>query len=81
MGIVKHIKLRRNTEVGLPIGRVFNEAFRVDVGVLGEKFLVMVDLATHSGQGSWIRNKTPEEIIKSYRKMDRCVWDTKEDTE
>ena len=30
----------------------------------GEKFLVMVDLATHYYQGSWIRIKTPNQIIK-----------------
>ena len=30
----------------------------------GEKFLVMVDLATHYCQDSWIRIKTPNQIIK-----------------
>ena len=52
------IKLRRNPEklvVGFPMGKIFNEAKGVDVGELeGEKFLVMIDLATHYWQGSWI---------------------------
>ena len=45
------IKLKRNLErpmVGLPMGRVFNEVIALDIDELeGNKFLVMVDLATH----------------------------------
>ena len=52
------IKLRRNPKkqvVGFPIGRVFNEEIGVNVGELeGEKFLVMINLATHYCQRSWI---------------------------
>ena len=51
--------------LGLPIERVFNKVIREDVGKYGgEKFLVMVDLATHYCQDSWIRIKTPNQIIK-----------------
>ena len=31
----------------------------------GEKFMVMIDLATHYCRGSWIRNKIPKKIIKT----------------
>ena len=31
----------------------------------GEKCMVMIDLFTHYCYGSWIRNKTPKEVIKT----------------
>ena len=53
--------------VGMKLGKVFNEVVAMDVGELeGEKFLVMIDLATHYCQGGWIRNKTPKEIIQVF---------------
>ena len=49
--------------VGMQLGKVFIEVLAMDVSELGEKFLVMIDLATHYCQGGWIKNKTPKQII------------------
>ena len=66
--------------MGIPMVKVFNDVVAMDmVKLKREIFLVVVDLATHYFQGSWIRNKTPMEILKRvYGKMD---WSIQEDLE
>ena len=59
--------LKRNPErsvMGLLMGEIFNEVLAQNVDDLERKFPVMVELATHYCQGSWIRNKPPIEKMK-----------------
>ena len=61
-------KYKRNSPkpvVGLPLSREFNGTIAVDIGELeGEKFIVIVDLATKYTQAAWVKNKKPQEIVK-----------------
>src|SRR6201990_198253 len=51
--------------VGLPMTSNFNEVLSMDIGKLeGEKFLVMVDWATHYCQAKWIKDKKPSNIME-----------------
>src|SRR5215469_4089508 len=43
--------------VGLPLAEDFNKVVTIDLGELGDKFLVMVDWATRYCQAIWVNSK------------------------
>src|SRR5215469_17403920 len=53
--------------VGLPLGKDFNDVVAMDLGEIeGNRFLLIIDTATHYIQAGWIKNKTPEEVTKGF---------------
>src|SRR5215469_18635565 len=51
--------------MGMTMARNFNEFVAVDLGELeGNKFLVMVDVASNYCQAVWVKSKQPSEIVE-----------------
>lgn len=58
--------------VGLPWAKNFNDVVAVDLGELeGNRFMMMVDLATKYCQAGWVRGKKPEEAMETL--MDKWI--------
>ena len=64
---LKYKKTPARPVVGLPMAKLFNEVVSMDLGeVDGEKFLIMVDMATKYCQAGWIKDKNSETIIDMF---------------